>query len=159
MERKITYLHQPLSGNSLWSLLILQCSLVSGFLHCLASGDFLVAFVVTRKCLQFLKPLTVNLQKSEKDIVAAYKEIADLTRSIHDLRREIDTIFRERFAEANDMSQSMIGRHCETTSLQTPRRTSTRGLWSSRFLTISLVNFVGDSETRIWPRTLFCWFQ
>ncbi|KAL8564207.1 hypothetical protein ACOMHN_017476 [Nucella lapillus] len=48
-----------------------------GFLHSLSNGDFLVAFVVVRKCLQYLKPLTVNLQKRAHDIVAAYTEITD----------------------------------------------------------------------------------
>lgn len=62
----------------------------SGFSHALQSGDFLVAFVVARKCLQYLKPLTVNLQKRAKDIVAAYSEIADVTKCISDLRATVD---------------------------------------------------------------------
>ena len=79
----------------------------AGLLTVLQTGDFLVAFVVARKCLQYLKPLTVNLQKRAKDIVAAYSEIADVTRCISDLRVSVDDSFSTWFAEANVMSRAM----------------------------------------------------
>ncbi|KAL8561762.1 hypothetical protein ACOMHN_010697 [Nucella lapillus] len=83
-------------------------SRASGFLRCMSTGEFIVAFVVTRKCLQYLKPLTVNLQKKAQDIVAAYKEIADLTNCIQELRRNVNKVFTDWFAEANHMSQALV---------------------------------------------------
>jgi len=75
----------------------------AGFLHSLSSGEFLVAFVVCRKALQFIQPLTVNLQKKAKDIVGAYKDLDDLTDTVSRLRTDIDNVFPAWFAEANQM--------------------------------------------------------
>lgn len=89
----------------------------AGYLHCLSTGNFLVAFVVTRKCLQYLKPLTVNLQKKAQDICAAYREITDLTNCIQELRRNVDAVFPDWFQEANGMSQALV-----QSDIQPPRR-------------------------------------
>ena len=78
-----------------------------GFLNVIHSGDFLAAFVVARRCLQYLKPITVNLQKRAKDIAAAYSEISDLAACIRDLRATVDDSFSIWFAEANGMSQKV----------------------------------------------------
>ena len=90
----------------------------AGFLHSISSGEFLVGFVVCRKCLQFIQPLTVNLQKKAKDIVSAYKDLDDLSDSIKRQRRDIDAVFPVWFDEANEMSQNLV-----QADIQRPRHT------------------------------------
>ncbi|KAL8603548.1 hypothetical protein ACOMHN_052777 [Nucella lapillus] len=65
----------------------------TGFLHTIASSSFMVSFIVVRNCLRYLKPLTVKLQKLEKDIVEAYKEISIVSTTISTLRENVDTVF------------------------------------------------------------------
>lgn len=91
-------------------------SRAAGFLHALQSGLFLVAFVVVRKCLQYLKPITLRLQQTAKDIAAAYKEITSVTGAIQDIRNTVDTAFSLWFAEATAMSQ-----HTTEGDIQMPR--------------------------------------
>ena len=79
----------------------------NGFLHSLQSGPLLVAFIVMKKCLEYLKPITLKLQKTAKDIVAAYKEITSITSAIRDIRDTVDTAFSAWFGEANAMGHIM----------------------------------------------------
>lgn len=79
----------------------------AGFLSAISSGEFLVAFVVCRKGLQFIEPLTVGLQAKAMDIVAAYQDLGNLQETIRRLRTDIDHIFPAWFNEANQMSQYM----------------------------------------------------
>ncbi|KAL8575955.1 hypothetical protein ACOMHN_027353 [Nucella lapillus] len=67
----------------------------TGFLLTIASSSFMVSFIVMRNCLRYLKPLTVKLQKLEKDLVEAYKEISIVSTTISTLRENVDTVFGE----------------------------------------------------------------
>ena len=75
-----------------------------GFLHAFQSGDFLVAFVVTRKCLQVLHPLTLKLQQKAKDVVAAYGEISAVKTTVKGFRDDVIATFSSWFQEASRMA-------------------------------------------------------
>lgn len=85
----------------------------AGFLHAIQAGVFLVAFTVVRCCLQYLKPITVKLQESAKDVVNAYKEVGNVTRCIQGLRDSASTTFASWLREANEMSRFMTGHEIE----------------------------------------------
>jgi hypothetical protein len=79
----------------------------TGFLHTITSSTFMVAFIVVRNCLRYLKPLTVKLQKKAKDIVQAYSEIRDVTTCISTIRQDIDTVFTPWFEEVKGIAQTL----------------------------------------------------
>lgn len=79
----------------------------SGLLSNMSCGSFLTAFIVTQECLQYLKPLTVKLQKVAQDVSSAYKEVADITQCIKDLRDTVDKAFHVWFQKARTMAQTL----------------------------------------------------
>lgn len=87
-----------------------------GLLHAISDSGFLIAFVVTRRCLQYLQPLSVKLQKRARDIVDAYSAITNITASIQELRTNVDDVFSASwFLEATEMAQNF------DTTIQVPR--------------------------------------
>ena len=73
----------------------------------MCNSNFLVAFVVARRCLQYLKPLTVKLQKRARDVVDAYKKIANISNCFQGLRENIDAVFSGTwFQEDSDVAES-----------------------------------------------------
>ena len=76
----------------------------AGLLNAVTTSTFLVAFVVVRKCLHYFKCLTVQLQKKNKEIVSAYKQIQDVTATIESIRADTDTAFTPWFTEAEAMA-------------------------------------------------------
>jgi hypothetical protein len=88
----------------------------TGFLHTIASSSFMVSFIVVRNCLRYLKPLTVKLQKLEKDIVEAYKEISIVSTTISTLRENVDTVFGEWFEEVTTLAGDL------STNVTVPRQ-------------------------------------
>lgn len=91
-------------------------SKASGFLHALCDSNFLIAFVVARRCLQYLQPLSVLLQKRTQDVVQSYKEITNITASLGELRTGIQEVFNGSwFKETSDMA------HVFNTDIEVPR--------------------------------------
>lgn len=95
----------------------------SGFIQALRSSGFLVAFVIARKGLQYIKPPTVKLQKKARDISSAYHEIGEVTSCIQGLRESVDITFAQWFGECNNMAQSCgqditIPRQCQRQTLR-----------------------------------------
>lgn len=111
-----TCLSQMCENSDLWDSETLTKA--TGFLHTIANSSFMVAFVVVRNCLRYLKPLTVKLQKKAKDIVQAYKEIKDVTTCITTMRADIDTVFGLWFEDVKDIAGTM------ETDVTVPRQAS-----------------------------------
>ena len=59
-------------------------------LTCITKFEFLLAFVVTKQCLGYIKGLTVSLQKRAKDICKAYSEVSSVIRALSEVRSDID---------------------------------------------------------------------
>ena len=47
-------------------------------------------FVVTKQCLEYIKGLTVSLQKRAKDICQAYSEVNTIVTALNEVRSDID---------------------------------------------------------------------
>ncbi len=57
----------------------------------ITNTEFISALVITHKCLQYLRGLTVSLQEEAKDIVQAVSEIKTLTSSLKEVRENVDS--------------------------------------------------------------------
>jgi hypothetical protein len=92
-------------------------------LQSLQSGAFIVAFVIARKGLQYIKPLTVKLQTKSRDISLAHKEIADVTTCIEGLRSSAEATFMHWFEEADAIARTAgfeisVPRQCQRQTLR-----------------------------------------
>ena len=59
-------------------------------LICIIKFQFLIAFVVTKQCLGYIKVLTISLQKRAKDICQAHSEVSSIVRALNEVRSNID---------------------------------------------------------------------
>lgn len=64
-----------------------------GLLHALSNSSTLVAFIVAKNVLDIIKPVTVKLQKADKDVYEAYNLIDAVKVELQHLRNEIDNRF------------------------------------------------------------------
>lgn len=81
-----------------------------------------MAFVVARKCLQYIKPLTVNLQKKAQDIVSAFKDVARVSQCIKDIRETGEETFKAWFQETTTMAEEL------STTVEAPRQAAKQTL-------------------------------
>ena len=68
-----------------------SCRLAENLMTCLTKFQFLIAFVVTKECLGYIKGLTTALQKRALDICQAYSDV------LKEVRENIDTKHKEWF--------------------------------------------------------------
>ena len=64
-------------------------SLVGHHNMCLTKFQFLIAFVVAKQCLRYIKGLTVSLQKRAKDICQAYNEVNSIVTALTEVRQTL----------------------------------------------------------------------
>ena len=66
-----------------------------------------MAYVVTKKCLQYTKGLTTSLQKRAKDICQAYGEVNSIVATLSEVRSTIDIKHKEWFDAAVALGQKV----------------------------------------------------
>ena len=69
--------------------------------------DFLCALVITNAVLNYIQALTSSLQSEAKDIVEAVSEIANVTATLKDVRRNIDMHHSQWFNDVEKLCQSV----------------------------------------------------
>ena len=52
--------------------------------------QFIIAFVVAKKGLEYAKVLSVSLQQRSKDIAKAFDEISSVIRALEEVRNNVD---------------------------------------------------------------------
>ena len=75
-----------------------------GLLANLQKGEFITAVTVVKNCLHLVKGMTVQLQKRDVDVVAAYNMIEETKEKISHLRISLDKEHEEWFKEAERMA-------------------------------------------------------
>ena len=83
----------------------------------ITTTEFISALVITAACLNYLRPLTCNLQSEAKDIVDAVKEINSLICTLQNIREHIDSHHSTWFREIEKMctkvgTEACIPRRC-----------------------------------------------
>ena len=86
-------------------------------LICITKFQFLIAFVVTKQCLEYIKGLTVSLQKRAKDICQAYSEVNTIVTALNEVRSDIDV----KHKVWHDMAIT-LGEKVDAPEPQLPRR-------------------------------------
>ena len=69
----------------------------------ITTTDFLCALVIMNSCLKYLQALTSNLQAETKDIVAAVREIGNVTATLQNVRDNINTHHSRWFSTVEKM--------------------------------------------------------
>ncbi len=69
----------------------------------ISTTDFICALVITNSCLKYLQALTSNLQAESKDIVAAVKEIDNVTGTLQKVGDNIETHHSQWFSTVEEM--------------------------------------------------------
>lgn len=92
----------------------------TGLLYSMKNGPFVVAFVTTRKGLEYIKPLTLKLQKKSSNISKAHEDVVDV---IAGLQESADFTFSQWFTEALAMAETAdfqieIPRICQRQTLR-----------------------------------------
>ena len=79
----------------------------------------MIAFIVTKQCLAYIKGLTTSLQKRAKDICQAYSEVSSIVTALSEVRAAIDVKHKEWFDIA-----IALGQKVDAPPPQLPRRCS-----------------------------------
>ena len=88
-------------------------------LICITQFEFIMAFIVGLRCLDYIKGLTITLQKRTIDICQAYDEVGSVKTALNEIRESIDTYHKEWFDDA-----VQLGRISNASEPQIPRRCS-----------------------------------
>ena len=78
-----------------------------GLMLSITQFDFLITFVVTKKCLAYIKGLSISLQTRSKDICEAFSDIKCVQLALENARAQVETFHATCFQEAIDMSESV----------------------------------------------------
>ena len=76
-------------------------------LTCITNFDFIMSFVVANKCLNYIKGLTVSLQKKAKDICQAYAEVKTVQAALNQVCEKIDVEHKAWFTTAVALGQKV----------------------------------------------------
>ena len=74
-----------------------SCRLAENLMICTTKFQLLIAFVVAKQCLGYIKGLTTSLQKRAKDICQAYSEVSSVVTALSEVRSTIDVKHTEWF--------------------------------------------------------------
>ena len=85
----------------------------------LTKFQFVIAFVVAKQCLGYIKGLTISLQKRAKDICQACNEVSSIVTALTEVRANIDVKHREWFDIAVALCQKV-----NASAPELPRRCS-----------------------------------
>ena len=86
-------------------------------LVCITQFEFIMAFIVGLRCLDYIKGLTITLQKRTIDICQAYNEVGNVQAALNEVREGIDTYHKKWFDDA-----VQLGRISNASEPQIPRR-------------------------------------
>ena len=114
--------------------------LAGSLLHAITAFPFIIAFVVAKQCLAYVKGLTVSLQKRAKDICQAYKEANNVVLALTQLRLNVDEKHKEWFDISAGLCQQFNG-----SGPQLPRRCSVQ---------TARCNMPGDTPEVYYKRTV-----
>lgn len=78
-----------------------------GLLHSSKSTPNVVAFLVAKNALEFIRPIAVKLQKKDQDIVAASNMIDETIANIKDLRENIESEFCDWFSDVKRIVEAV----------------------------------------------------
>lgn len=117
-----------------------SCSSANSLLTCITQFQFVISFIVTSKCLGYIKGLTISLQKKAKDICHAYKEVSTVEKALNEVRKNIDTQHKKWFDDA-----VALGSKINASEPQLPR-------WCSRQTARS--NTPGDKPEIYYKRSI-----
>ena len=90
-----------------------------GLLDNITKFEFIIAFVVVKKTLGYVKDLTLSLQQRASDICKAYSEINNVRTSFLQVRRSIDLVHLARYKTAVSIGKAVgasdpaISRRCQ----------------------------------------------
>ena len=66
----------------------------------------IVILITLRNVLDFVKPLSIKLQKTDIDIFQAHTMVDDVLQSLNDLRAQIGIVFIDWWQQINDLANS-----------------------------------------------------
>ncbi|ORU94881.1 MAG: hypothetical protein A6F71_09870 [Cycloclasticus sp. symbiont of Poecilosclerida sp. M] len=98
-----------------WSWDSKSITKANGYIHQLASSEFIVTFLTTMRILSSLRCLTINLQKKVNDILAAYDHVSDVQMEFELLRVNCEEEFHSWFAEIKEFAEK------QNTPIRAPR--------------------------------------
>ena len=84
-----------------------SCRSAENLMICTTKFQFLIAFVVAKQCLGYIKGLTTSLQKRAKDICQAYSEVSSVVTALSEVRSTIDVKHTEWFDIAIALGQKV----------------------------------------------------
>ena len=99
-----------------------SCRSAENLMICTTKFLFIIAFIMTKKCLAYIKGLTTSLQKRAKEICQAYSEVRRILSALSEVRETIDAKRKEWFDTAISLGQKI-----NALPPQLPRRCSRQG--------------------------------
>ena len=137
----------------------------TGFVHQIESSTFLICFKILLECLSHLRGLTIKLQKRAIDVLYAYRQVSDVSRSLGDMREKAESTFSTIYKETTTLAQLL---HGEDFQLQRPRlnarqvhRANVRTESVEEYFRITLYNeflshIVAELESRFSNSQVYC---
>ena len=113
---------------------------------CTTKFQFIIAFIVTKKCLAYIKGLTTSLQKRAKDICQAYSEVSSIVSALSEVRETIDAKHKEWFDTAIALGQKVnapppqLPRRCSRQTARSNTPGETPEIHYKRTITIPFLN-------------------
>eukprot|EP00112_Aurelia_sp_Birch-Aquarium-sp1_P013364 Seg2834.3 transcript_id=Seg2834.3/GoldUCD/mRNA.D3Y31 product="52 kDa repressor of the inhibitor of the protein kinase" protein_id=Seg2834.3/GoldUCD/D3Y31 len=116
-----------------------SCKDASTLFAACSSFQFILALVVVRNCLAYIRGATMKLQRESMDMIKAYDEIDDIKDELRSVRRNLDIKFEQWFSEARSLS-SYVG-----SDVQMPRTCARQ---------INRENYPGQSSEEYYRRSI-----
>lgn len=117
-----------------------SCRSAENLMICTTKFQFIIAFIVTKKCFAYIKGLTTSLQKRAKDICQAYSEVSSIVSALSEVRETIDAKHKEWFDTAISLGQKV-----NAPPPQLPRRCSRQ---------VARSNIPGETPEIYYKRTI-----
>ena len=126
-----------------------------GLLVSITRYHFIIAFVVTKECLQYTKGLTVALQKRSIDIYHAYREVNTVVATLRDVREHIDVKHKTWCETALSLGQKVrapepqLPRRCSVQTARSNMPGDTPEVYYRRILSIPFLDeLISHLESR-----------
>ena len=133
--------------------------LARSLLHAITAFPFIIAFVVAKQCLAYVKGLTVSPQKRAKDICQAYKEANNVVLALTQLRLNVDEKHKKWFDISAGLCQqfngsgSQLPRCCSVQTARSNMPGDTPEVYHKRTVSIPFLDEL-ISHLRSWFSTI-----
>ena len=123
-----------------------SCRSAENLMTCTTKFQFIISFIVTKKCLAYIKGLTTSLQKRAKDICQAYSEVSSIVSALSEVRETIDAKHKEWFDTAIAFGQkvnappSQLPRRCSRQTARSNTPGETPEIYYKRTITIPFLD-------------------